>query len=129
MMLWEDAISLVQPLADPKLLDLIQRMHKTIRGRHQAADGDVGAVQRAQALAALPRCAHLACTNLAGASEALLHTRACSGCRVARYCSTACQLADWRAGHKSVCALLAALRAREQTKAVQGARSEGGEAN
>eukprot|EP00850_Spirogloea_muscicola_P004311 SM000018S03676 [mRNA] locus=s18:688682:690496:- [translate_table: standard] len=35
--------------------------------------------------------------------------RCCSACGGAKYCSRACQAADWRAGHKLVCPLVAAL--------------------
>jgi MYND finger len=34
----------------------------------------------------------------------------CSGCNCLRYCSKRCQAADWRAGHKRLCAALAALK-------------------
>ena len=27
----------------------------------------------------------------------------CSGCKLVRYCSTGCQKADWKSGHKLVC--------------------------
>ncbi|XP_055343135.1 N-lysine methyltransferase SMYD2-like [Paramacrobiotus metropolitanus] len=32
--------------------------------------------------------------------------RICSGCKLHRYCSAACQAADWKAEHKTECALL-----------------------
>jgi len=48
------------------------------------------------------------CGNLSGASEAGLRTQVCSGCNVARYCSTACQKAAWRAGHRGACQRLQA---------------------
>lgn len=56
------------------------------------------------ALATL-RCAHLACTSLAGGSEAGLRSKRCSACRVVRYCCEHCQAADWHR-HRSVCRLL-----------------------
>ncbi len=61
--------------------------------------------------AASRACSHLACTNCSGASESGLHGKRCSGCRVVRYCSAACQRSDWKAGHKVVCKELAAKQA------------------
>lgn len=53
----------------------------------------------------LPGCCNLACTNLAGVSEATLKTKLCSGCGRARYCSVECQKTAWRkGGHATVCA-------------------------
>ena len=48
-------------------------------------------------LDATPRCAHCA---KGGAPGGL---RWCSRCRTVRYCSPACQKADWRTGHKQSC--------------------------
>ena len=77
----------------------------------EAAGGEEGlALDRARALATL-RCANVRCRNLAGAAEADVRGRKCSGCFVVRYCGAACQQADWRAGHKRVCASLKAERA------------------
>ena len=57
----------------------------------------------AEALATRRVCSHLACPNLAdpGTSHAASKLRA--RCRRARYCSAACQAADWRAHHKRAC--------------------------
>jgi hypothetical protein len=56
-------------------------------------------------------CSNRACTNLSGPSaEGLVAGRKgvrCGGCRVARYCSPACQQEDW-AQHRRVCRRLAA---------------------
>jgi hypothetical protein len=56
-------------------------------------------------------CSHLRCTNLSGPSaEGLVAGRKgvrCGRCRVARYCSPACQQADWPQ-HWRVCRRLAA---------------------
>lgn len=49
-------------------------------------------------------CCHLGCTNLTGASEAVLPTLTCSRCKLARYCSVECQRAAWKeGGHSTVC--------------------------
>jgi hypothetical protein len=64
--------------------------------------------------AATRSCAYLACANLGaeGATEAGEGggSKKCSGCRVAWYCSEACQYADWKVGHKRMCKALAAAR-------------------
>lgn len=62
----------------------------------------------AQACALRP-CSYLACAAMLGASEAALPWKRCLGCKVARYCSRACQKADYRE-HKLVCAALAEQR-------------------
>uniref|UniRef100_A0A383VKX9 MYND-type domain-containing protein n=1 Tax=Tetradesmus obliquus TaxID=3088 RepID=A0A383VKX9_TETOB len=51
-------------------------------------------------------CNNPGCDSLAGVSEAAAASKACAGCRC-RYCSAACQTADWRR-HKRACRLLAA---------------------
>ena len=64
---------------------------------------------RATLALAQRRCAHLRCTNLAGASEAELWPRRCGGCGAVRYCIEACSRAHWRA-HRAVCRRLQAQR-------------------
>ena len=61
----------------------------------------------AQAAATRQSCAHLACPNLEATGK---RGKRCSGCNVARYCSRACSVADWQAGHRHACKLLAAAR-------------------
>lgn len=51
----------------------------------------------------LTGCCSLRCNNLTEASEALLPTLLCSGCRRARYCSVRCQRQAWQDGHKRLC--------------------------
>ncbi|PRW50954.1 F-box only 21-like [Chlorella sorokiniana] len=46
-----------------------------------------------------------------------LHLRKCAQCRVAAYCSTACQVKHWKAGHKEECAQMAAEHAAEAASA------------
>ena len=66
-------------------------------------------------------CAYLRCANLAGSGGPEAGQGAgslrCSGCRVAWYCGTTCSHADWRAGHKRVCAVLADERAAAKAQA------------
>ena len=66
------------------------------------------------AQAAARSCALLCCSNLgleggpaAGEGSGSLK---CAACRSVWYCGAACSHADWRAGHKRVCKLLAAAR-------------------
>ena len=47
-------------------------------------------------------CAHLACGNCAGASEAGFKGRRCDGCHLVRFCGEACRDADW-ARHRPQC--------------------------
>ena len=58
-------------------------------------------LQAEEALATLG-CAHLACGNCAGASEAGFKGRRCGGCHLVRYCGEACRDADW-ARHRKQC--------------------------
>jgi hypothetical protein len=46
-------------------------------------------------------CNNPSCENLAGVSEAAAASRKCAGCKC-RYCSAACQQADWLR-HKRAC--------------------------
>jgi hypothetical protein len=50
-------------------------------------------------------CNNLSCENLAGESEAAIAVKSCAGCRC-RYCSAACQAADWKR-HKKACKAMA----------------------
>lgn len=45
-------------------------------------------------------CWNRLCRNVLGMSEASLHVRKCSTCKMAAYCSTECQRIAWRSGHK-----------------------------
>ena len=72
-----------------------------------AAVSTEAAVFGARALA-LRRCAYLGCANLSGDDFGLHHaSKQCAGCCTVRFCSDACQSADWRA-HKSACRALKA---------------------
>ena len=53
-------------------------------------------------------CAYLWCANLTveGREAEGKPTQKCGRCRSVRYCSRACSVADWRAGHKRVCMTL-----------------------
>ncbi|KAL4424844.1 hypothetical protein ABPG77_011094 [Micractinium sp. CCAP 211/92] len=83
--------------------------------QHWARPEQVAANRLAVAQAAASRsCADLRCTNVElegrpGAGKGRGCKR-CSGCRAVYYCGTACSRADWRAGHRLVCAQLGAAR-------------------
>lgn len=52
------------------------------------------------------RCGNFDCNNKEGCSEAALPTLLCSGCRVVRYCSVACQKFSWKFnGHAQKCGI------------------------
>jgi hypothetical protein len=51
-------------------------------------------------------CNNPSCGNTEGVSEAAAASKACAGCRC-RYCSVACQRADWKR-HKGACRRMAA---------------------
>jgi hypothetical protein len=67
----------------------------------------IGLCRALAAAAPLPVvCNNLSCNNLEGISEAAAACKACAGCRC-RYCSVACQRADWKR-HKGACRHMAA---------------------
>jgi hypothetical protein len=83
------------------------------RSSQQPVDGDklhADALQLCRAVVAaapLPLvCNNLRCGNLAGSSETKAAVKMCAGCRC-RYCSAACQEADWR-HHRSACKAMVA---------------------
>lgn len=63
------------------------------------------ALRRAHALAMRRGCGNPRCAGLAGASEAEARGKRCTGCRLVRFCSTACSRADWK-WHKTACRAL-----------------------
>ena len=90
-------------VADPALLAAQAREHsdeaRQLRQSWQAcraARKQQAALllQAEEALATLG-CAHLACGNCIGASEAGFKGRRCGGCHLVRYCGEACRDADW----------------------------------
>jgi hypothetical protein len=67
----------------------------------------IGLCRALAAAAPLPVvCNNPSCGNLEGVSEAAAASKACAGCRC-RYCSVACQRADWKR-HKGACRRMAA---------------------
>lgn len=69
-----------------------------------------------------PGCHNFGCSSFSQFSEAAVPTLLCSGCRRARYCSTACQRAAWlHWGHSVVCAELKKVVRREKAKAAESA--------
>ena len=80
----------------------------------------MAALELAQA-AATRSCANLRCPNVAGEgreAEGRPNQR-CSACRAVRYCCRECSVVDWKAGHKRVCAALAAAVAAEAGAAAE----------
>ncbi|KAL4421393.1 hypothetical protein ABPG75_010684 [Micractinium tetrahymenae] len=83
--------------------------------QHWARPEQVAADRLVLAQAAAARsCANLRCANLgleggpaAGQGRGC---KRCSACRAVYYCGTACSHADWRAGHRRVCAALGVAR-------------------
>jgi hypothetical protein len=69
---------------------------------------------RALSVFAVPHCCNNpGCANASGMTEkAIVSGKSClcSGCKVARYCGRACQVAHWKV-HKPVCKMLAAAAA------------------
>ncbi|KAK9809145.1 hypothetical protein WJX72_010147 [[Myrmecia] bisecta] len=74
----------------------------SVQADQKSAHADL---ERSRTAALGPGCSNPACQNLEGVTEAELHTRKCSGCVRARYCSAACQKAAWKV-HKRVCSTL-----------------------
>ena len=72
----------------------------------QPAQQAAAQLELAQLTATLS-CSNLRCANLEGGG---VKGGRCSGCMAVRYCSKACALASWRAGHKQACKALAAAR-------------------
>jgi hypothetical protein len=72
--------------------------------RYAAVLGVCRALAAAAPLAVV--CNNPDCGNMGGVSEAAAATKACAGCRC-RYCSVACQRADWKR-HKRACREMAA---------------------
>ena len=63
------------------------------------------------AAASRPGCAWLGCANMDAPAG---RPKRCSGCRAAAYCSAACQLTAWRAGHREACPTLRAMREKSE---------------
>ena len=68
-------------------------------------------------------CYNPRCRNLAGASEAQLKGKLCTGCRVARFCCMDCSKAVWKE-HKADCKFMQRMR-REQAAADAAGEGEG----
>jgi hypothetical protein len=93
---WED----LQPWALPSTAAAVEQHSK------QYAEA-VGLCRALVAAAPLPVvCNNPSCGNIEGVSEAAAASKACAGCRC-RYCSVACQRADWKR-HKDACRRMAA---------------------
>eukprot|EP00887_Chlorella_sp_A99_P003202 scaffold9.g3202.t1 len=96
----------------------VQRLVSAEAAAAEDADGARGgareaAVRRARALACRASCANLGCSRLEGVSESGLKGKRCSGCSMLRFCCSECAAAEWKAGHRRACRLLAAERRAE----------------
>jgi hypothetical protein len=82
-------------------------VHNTTCQRSQLLEGAMQLLKALAAAAPLPVvCNNPSCKNLAAMSEAAAAGKRCASCRC-RYCSVACQQADWRR-HKHACRRMAA---------------------
>lgn len=92
------AAGLAVPPSVPELLDqaefalLEQRLDPTDESALAELELALGQLQ----------CANLRCPNVAGCSEAEQQGKRCARCGMVRYCSAACQRADWKR-HKRAC--------------------------
>lgn len=78
--------------------DETRRLSSGVKIEEDSRDGGIGDVWKTDA------CTNPGCVSLAGYSEGAMKTLLCSGCRRARYCSRACQCADFKA-HGPGCSL------------------------
>jgi hypothetical protein len=92
----------------PPAAEVAALLHRYFELPEQEA---VRALELAEAASARS-CAYLSCFNLTMESREAegKPTQKCGQCRSVRYCSRACSVEDWRAGHKRVCKALAAAR-------------------
>ena len=70
-------------------------------------------------------CYNPRCRNLAGASEAQLKGKLCTGCRVARFCCMDCSKAVWRE-HKTACKFMQASKSEQAAEAPAAGEGAGG---
>jgi hypothetical protein len=110
---------LVQPAADAVTL-----LHQWLK-----LPGTIKQQQLVASQAAAARsCAYLRCANVAGqggpAAGQGVGSMRCSACHAVWYCGTACSHADWRAGHKRMCELLAAERQAAKAARAAGAAAQ-----
>ena len=99
------AIMQSDALPSAKVLATLLRQHWSA----QASDPAVLSAARLElARAAASRdCANLRCPHLCSPGR---RGKKCTGCRAVRYCCQECNVAGGRAGHRHVCAALAAER-------------------
>lgn len=93
--------------------DLIAGLQATGPALSRACGTALGAEFSGHALmaAVTPRlvgCWNPGCVNLTGTSESVAAVKVCGNCKVARFCSKACEKMSW-SSHVMVCAKLAAL--------------------
>lgn len=98
-----------QSRGDKRLIDALkthlsslESMNRRLRAIPESVDQ---AVACGLAEAGLP-CSWVGCTTMLPPGGKKMRSMRCSGCKVAHYCSPACQKKDWK-GHKLVCKELA----------------------
>jgi len=90
-------------LAETKLPLLIEAANRAGECAGTAAHLE-RCIARAQVLATRA-CANLGCLSMPLKADSNGKSKLCSACMTVRYCSTACQKADWK-GHKIACRAL-----------------------
>jgi hypothetical protein len=107
---WAAAVAAYEANAADREVDDTRALPSTAAATEQQSWQYAEALATCRALAAaapLPVvCNNPSCGNTEGVSEAAAACKACAGCRC-RYCSVACQKADWKR-QKSACRGMAA---------------------
>ncbi|PRW57589.1 hypothetical protein C2E21_3488 [Chlorella sorokiniana] len=108
---WDRQLALQQLDRLAHCVTKAQALAAVLRRRWEAQAGNPATASAARlelAHAAATRdCANLRCPHFSGAGR---KGKRCTGCHTVRYCCQECNVAGWRAGHKHVCAALAAER-------------------
>ena len=107
---YEELAEVYKKLSRPRLqasalknLVRLNRLHpeNTCECKVEKAIGEFRSLPvKAKGVGFLNRCSNQYCTKI---EKEKRQFRACSRCRVAYYCSEACQKVDWRKRHKKVC--------------------------
>lgn len=96
------------------LLPAATRLATAMQAWWELPEQQAAAQLEATQAAATRSCAYLRCANLGGSGGPAAGqgegSKRCSRCRSVRYCGTACSHADWQAGHRRMCKVLAEAR-------------------